>query len=163
MRIETEHYRTLLLATVAALLLGACGGTEQQTEPVPPPEPVAEATPKPEPTPAPAPSPPPPPPEPRQATEEASYWADTHWVEGSEGSLVMGLNGGEYPPYKPLVIQELQRFLFDQGIYEGPVTGVLDLETMEATGRFQREHNIVESGVPSPETREAMKRVADQT
>lgn len=55
MRIETEHYRPLLLATVAALLLGACGGTEQQTEPVPPSEPVAEATPEPEPTPAPAP------------------------------------------------------------------------------------------------------------
>jgi hypothetical protein len=75
----------------------------------------------------------------------------------------MGLDGGEYPPYKTAVIKELQSFLFDQGLYDGPVTGVLDLETMKATGRFQEQHNIVQSGVPSPETRETIARVSVKT
>lgn len=155
-------WKALPAVAMAALLMAACGGTEQQTEAVqPPPEAVAEAAPEPEP--APAPAPPPPAPEPEQLTVEASYWADTHWVEGSEGTFLMGLDGGEYPPYKPVVIKELQRFLFDQELYEGPVTGVLDLETMKATGRFQQEHNIVQSGVPSPETREAMEEGRNET
>jgi len=162
--IHTFHKKHLVAVTLMAFLLGACGGGEQQAEaPEPAPEPVAETTPPP---PPPEPTPPPPPapaPEPKQPTAEANYWADTHWAKGSEGSLLMGLNGGEYPPYKPAVIEELQRFLFDQGLYEGPVTGVLDLETMKATGRFQEAHNIVQSGVPSPETREAMNRVSSTT
>ena len=155
--VKAFDWKTLPVVTLAAFLLGACGGAEQQTEVAQPePEPAAEVTPQPPPEPSPPPTPPPAP-EPEQQTAEASYWEDTNWAPGSEGNLVMGLNGGEYEPYKPSLIRDLQSFLFEQGFYEGPVTGVLDLETMKATARFQEERGIEQSGIPTPRTREAMQ------
>ena len=140
----------------AALGLAFMACSQEVAEPMPEPEPVTEAAPPAPPPPAPAPAPTPPP-EPEQPTAQASYMRDTRWVEGSEGNLLLGLNGGEYPPYAASFVKEVQRFLFEHDFYEGPVTGVLDEQTMEAIGEFQGENGIVQSGVPSPETRDAMR------
>lgn len=147
-----------IAALAASLLWLGCGADEpemaSQAE-----EPVAQV----EPEPAPKPEPPPPAPEPEpvreQSVAEASYWQDTRWAEGAEGKLILGLNGGEYPPYQTSFVREVQQFLFDQELYDGPVTGVLDETTMQAVAEFQAQHDIVQSGVPSPETREAMNAV----
>lgn len=146
-----------LCAVMAFALSVGCGGAEEAAAP---PEPEPETTAETPPPPPPKPTPPPeptPPPTPSQETAEASYMEDTRWVQGSEGNLVMGLDGGEYPPYKPSVVKDFQSFLFEADMYDGPVTGVLDEETMHAIGRFQEEEDIVQSGVPSPETREAKR------
>ena len=82
---------------------------------------------------------------------------DTHWAPGSEGNLMLGLDGGQYSPYLTTVVEEVQRFLFEQDLYDGPVTGVLDVDTMNALGEFQEQNGLAKSGVPSPNTREAMQ------
>lgn len=158
MKTQPDWMKAWVLCTVMAfgLSLGCGGAEEAAAPPEPEPEPTAQTPPPPPPEPTPPPKPAPPP-EPTQQTAEASYMEDTHWVPGSEGNLVMGLNGGEYPPYKPSVVQDFQRFLFEADLYDGPVTGVLDEETMNAIGRFQQENDIVQSGVPSPQTRQAMR------
>lgn len=73
-----------------------------------------------------------------------------------EYGLIKGLDGGLYQPYKPSVIRETQQALKEKGLYDGPVNGRFDEATMHAVGKFQKEHDILVSGVPSPYTRAAL-------
>ncbi|MBI1352911.1 MAG: hypothetical protein GC160_01095 [Acidobacteria bacterium] len=149
------------MVVVAAVGLLSIGCSSDQPEPqAAETQPAALPTP-PEPTPPPPPVQPQPPAPParQQATADASYSNDTPWAPGFEGKLILGLDGGQYDPYRAGVVRRVQKFLFDQELYDGPVTGVLDAETMKAVGRFQAERGIAESGVPSPETRKAMDAV----
>lgn len=169
MRIDTSNRRLRILAVplaslVATLILFGCGNAENMEEiqatsdmeTVEPAEvsPPTPATVEPEPVPL----------EQReQSTAEGNYWQDTVWAPGLTGILIEGLNGGEYPPYNARVIEQFQRFLFQEEFYDGPVTGILDKPTMEAMAEFQSANGIVASGVPSPETRNAAQEAVGQT
>ena len=101
-----------------------------------------------------SPLPPPKPPEPEVG--EAHYINDTPWAPGAEGKLMLGLDGGRYEPYRAHLVQNAQRTLFRQKLYDGPVTGVLDKRTMEAVGELQKQNGIKTSGVLTPRTREVL-------
>ena len=110
---------------------------------------------------APAPKPEPEATEVRQTSAPEYEQADpadfrNRWAQGYTGTLLLGLDDGEYEPYRPAFVERVQRALIDQGFYDGPVMGKLDQTTMEAVAAFQREHGIQASGVPSPETRKAL-------
>ncbi len=78
-------------------------------------------------------------------------------MEGEdEVQLIKGLDGGLYEPYLPSVVEEVQTALTNEGLYQGEIDGVLDNETMEAIAEYQKQHGIMISGVPSPETRESL-------
>jgi putative peptidoglycan binding protein len=47
-------------------------------------------------------------------------------------------DGGSYGPYRPKVIERIQRALKVRGLYGGPVNGLLDKPTMKAIYAFQR-------------------------
>lgn len=83
-------------------------------------------------------------------------WEDTVWVEGKEGKLIRGLDGGEYDPYAPSTVQQVQQALQSQGLYDGPISGVLDEATMQAISEFQKSNGLQVCGVPTPRTREAL-------
>jgi murein L,D-transpeptidase YcbB/YkuD len=68
--------------------------------------------------------------------------------------MVTGLNGASYEAYLPSLIEQTQEALKAKDYYSGPVNGVLDHDTMEAIGKFQKDNGLTVSGVPSPETRE---------
>ena len=78
------------------------------------------------------------------------------WAEGAPGQLIAGLNGENYDAYNSETIEAVQGALADQGMYSGPVNGILDRPTMDAIGRFQEMNNLTVSGVPSPRTRELL-------
>lgn len=67
--------------------------------------------------------------------------------------LIRGLDGGDYEQYLISVVEKVQEHLRRQGKYAGPVDGRFDRATLEAVGRFQEEHELQVSGVPSPMTR----------
>jgi Putative peptidoglycan binding domain len=83
-------------------------------------------------------------------------WEQTVWVAGKEGKLVRGLDGGEYDPYAVSTVQQVQQALKSEGLYDGPVSGILDQATMQAIGEFQKSNNLQVCGVPTARTREAL-------
>jgi hypothetical protein len=93
------------------------------------------------------------------ATSEPSgeqFWEETAWVPGKEGKLVLGLDGGEYDAYSVSTVQEVQQALTAQGLYAGPISGILDQATMQAIGEFQKSNDLQVCGVPTPHTREML-------
>jgi len=76
----------------------------------------------------------------------------------ANGSLVKGLDGDVYLPYKPSVVRETQEKLESHGLYSGAIDGVLDHDTMRATAEFQKQNGLHVSGVPTPSTRRALER-----
>jgi len=160
MRWHMQWMGLLLLAT--AVLMTGCGSPEPEAEQAAPAE---TAAPPPEPEPLeqePAGEAAEEKAEPKEETRKASppdedaVTARNVWVPGKEGKLLMGLDGGEYAPYRAGVIKETQRALQAQGFYSGPVHGYLDEPTMEALGEFQRRNNLQVCGVPAPRTRDAL-------
>lgn len=143
--------------------LGACGTSEPPTGEPAPEQAVAEVSEAPKeeaavPALVETPQPSQEEPEEPQAAAEGSYLKDTQWAAGKEGLLVLGLDGGLYEPYQSSVVEFVQRTLADVGDYTGPVTGVLDRATMEALQTFQQREGLAPSGVPTPRTREALRR-----
>jgi hypothetical protein len=67
--------------------------------------------------------------------------------------LFEGLDGGEYDAYLVSVVRDVQRALRERDYYDGPADGYLGKPTMEALARFQGDHDLARSGVPTPETR----------
>ena len=47
-------------------------------------------------------------------------------------------------------------FLEPKRLYNGPINGVLDQDTMEALGKYQETNGLQVCGVPTPRTREAL-------
>ena len=147
------HIRTAaLLATFTFLTLGGClEAPEPVAEPVA--EPPAPVEPEPEPE---------PPPEPEPEPEESpttSTSGPIRWA-GSKGNgwiMIRGLDDGTYENYYPSVVKDVQMALQDQGLYNGPISGVLDDMTVNALGEFQKANNLHVSGMPTPRTREALK------
>lgn len=142
-----------LLATSTFLILGGCREA---------PEPVAEPIVEP-PTPVePEPPPPEPPPEPDPEPADSlstSTPGPIQWA-GSKGNgwiMIQGLDGGTYENYYPSTVKNVQTALQEQGLYNGPISGVLDDMTVNALGEFQKANNLHVSGVPTPRTREALK------
>lgn len=75
----------------------------------------------------------------------------TVWAEGF-------FDGGSSEPYRPKVIERIQRALKARGLYGGPVNGVLDKPTMKAIYAFQRMAGTLQiSGVPTPRTRRLLE------
>jgi hypothetical protein len=73
------------------------------------------------------------------------------WAEGFFG-------GGSYEPYRPKVIERIQRALKVRGLYGGAVNGVLDKPTMKAIYAFQRMAGTLQiCGVPTPRTRRLLE------
>lgn len=68
-------------------------------------------------------------------------------------TLVRGLDGGDYEPYAPSVVERVQQALQTQGLYSGAIDGILGEATMEAIAQFQRQNNLQVCGVPTPQTR----------
>jgi hypothetical protein len=78
----------------------------------------------------------------------------TVWARGYEGIAIAGLDGGIYDPYRPAIIESVQRALVERGLYIGPVNGVLDTPTMKSIYAFQEASGALQlSGVPTPGTR----------
>lgn len=156
----------VIVAAAIALACGVANAPEDHAETDAAAEKTAAAAPEPapEPEPPPAPEPEPKPTEPTEPTRSSapSYeQADpsqfrNRWVEGKTGDLLLGLDNGEYEPYRPAFVERVQRALIDKGFYDGPVMGKLDQATMEAVAAFQRENGVQASGVPSPETRRVL-------
>jgi hypothetical protein len=74
-------------------------------------------------------------------------------TQEEEIRLIRGLDGGDYEPYAPRVIEQAQEALRSQGLYSGEVNGILDQATKEALSEFQRQHGLQVCGVPTPSTR----------
>ena len=66
-------------------------------------------------------------------------------------------DGGDYENYYPSVVKNVQTALQTEGLYGGPISGVLDEATSNAVAEYQKANNLSVSGVPSPQTREALK------
>ena len=150
--------KTLLAAAVICFLIA--GGCSETPEPEPiteqQPEPVSEPVqPEPEPT-APneptAPQPPPP------STSHETSGGEPVWADGKGHGwiLVRGLDDGDYENYYPSMVRKVQNALQSQGLYSGPISGVLDEATMNAIGEYQRAENLQIVGVPTPRTRKAL-------
>lgn len=141
-----------LLVTFVFLSLGGCLEIpEPVAEPVA--EPPAPVEPEPEPE---------PPPEPEPEPEESpttSTPGPIRWA-GSKGNgwiMIRGLDDGTYENYYPSVVKDVQMALQAQGLYNGPISGMLDDMTVNALGEFQKANNLHVSGMPTPRTREALK------
>lgn len=89
----------------------------------------------------------------QSVTAQDVGFKDNVWMEGQVGTLLRGIDGAPYDPYRPTVIEQTQQKLNELGLYDGAVTGVLDENTMQAVGEFQKNNGLHVSGVPSPETR----------
>ena len=68
-----------------------------------------------------------------------------------------GFDGGLYEPYRPAVIEHVQKALRDRGLYGGPMNGILDRPTMKSIYAFQKANNLQRCGVPTPHTRKMLK------
>ena len=108
--------------------------------------------------------PPEPPPEPKQlresVPEEPHLPASgiTVWAKAFEGELIAGLDGALYEPYRPAIIERVQKALRDRGLYAGPMNGILDRPTMQSIYAFQEaNHNLQRCGVPTPHTRKLLE------
>jgi hypothetical protein len=75
------------------------------------------------------------------------------WVNGSKGTLLLGLDGGKYQPYLPSVVDKTRQELKAKGYYSGEINGAMDKATMEAIGKYQHDNKLEISGVPTPRTR----------
>ena len=51
----------------------------------------------------------------------------TAWAQGFEGELIMGLDGGLYPPYSATTIMHIQSVMKNRGLYSGPLNGMRSL------------------------------------
>lgn len=71
--------------------------------------------------------------------------------------LFIGLDGALYVPYRSSTIQNVQKSLQDRGLYDGPMTGVLDGPTMKSIYAFQEANNLQRCGVPTPNTRKMLE------
>ena len=71
--------------------------------------------------------------------------------------MIRGLDGGTYENYYPSVVKKVQMALQEQGLYDGPISGVLDEMTSNALGEFQKANKLHVSGVPTPRTRKALR------
>jgi len=140
-----------LLLTIALLNLTGCS----RNKPVEKPGSAAAIE-----TPAPEPRP-----EPKQQGDALP--AEPHLLEGGgitvwakefEGELIAGLDGAMYEPYRPAIIERVQKALRDRGLYAGPMNGVLDRPTMKSIYAFQEaNHNLQRCGVPTPHTRKLLE------
>lgn len=70
-----------------------------------------------------------------------------------EHGLIKGMGGALYQPYKESIVREAQQALKQRGLLEEPANGVFDEATMQALGRFQKQHGLVVTGIPTPLTR----------
>ena len=138
--------------------LFAAGGCEQAPEPAPVAEEKVAPPPAPtEPEPV-KPAEPEPPPEP--AVKPVGGALGTPRWAGSKGNgwiMIEGADGGRYENYYPSVVKNVQTALQTEGLYEGPISGVLDEMTSNALAEYQKANNLRASGVPTPRTREALK------
>jgi hypothetical protein len=79
------------------------------------------------------------------------------WAVGFEG-LIRGLDGYLYEAYNVPAITRTQETLWTRGLYDGPIDGVLDLETMRALYAFQEaSYGLSHSGIPTPRTRDLLE------
>lgn len=85
--------------------------------------------------------------------------ASAAWA-AEDFTLIMGLDGGDYKPYKEIVVERAQGQLADLGLYHGAVDGKLSQETMEALAQFQQGHDLQVTGLPTPRTRHELKKAA---
>ncbi len=76
-------------------------------------------------------------------------------------ALIKGLDGGDYEPYKAAVVERVQGQLAELGLYDGAVDGKLSQETMEALGQFQKENDLVVTGIPTPRTRQKLRKAVE--
>ena len=81
----------------------------------------------------------------------------TAWAQGFEGELIMGLDGGLYPPYSATTIRHIQSVMKNRGLYSGPLNGVLDAPTMGSIYTFQEARSLQRCGVPTPNTRNLLE------
>ena len=72
--------------------------------------------------------------------------------------MIEGLDGGRYENYYPSVVKNVQTALQTEGLYGGPLSGVLDEATSNALAEYQKANNLRVSGLPTPRTREKLKR-----
>ena len=73
-----------------------------------------------------------------------------------ERSLIVGLDGARYMPYRLATIEWVQNALRERGLYMGPINGVLDGPTMRAIYAFQEANHLQLCGVPTPHTRKML-------
>jgi peptidoglycan hydrolase-like protein with peptidoglycan-binding domain len=66
------------------------------------------------------------------------------------------LDGGTYEPYRPAIIQTVQKALKTAGLYQGEENGILDDGTMKAIGEFQQKNDLKVSGAPTPNARKLL-------
>ena len=71
--------------------------------------------------------------------------------------MIRSSDGGTYENYYPSVVKNVQTALQAEGLYDGPISGVLDEATSNALGEYQKANNLRVSGVPTVRTREALK------
>lgn len=149
--------RAIALIAIAMVSLLAAGGCEEAPPPEPPPEKKA-APPPPPPEPEPVKAPEPEPPKPA-VTPVGGALGTPKWVKprGNGWIMVEGADGGRYENYYPSVVKNVQTALETEGLYDGPISGVLDEATSNALAEYQKTHNLRASGVPTPRTREALQ------
>ena len=151
---KTRKAGLVVVVMVSLMVMGGC-------QDAPEPEPVAEQKPTPRPVaPEPEPAKPEPPPAPKPAAEPVLDAPGTpRWagVKGNGWIMIKGLDGGTYENYYPSVVKNVQTALQSQGLYDGPISGVLDEATSNALGEYQKANHLRVSGVPTPRTREALK------
>ena len=144
----------VVVTMVSLMVVGACQDAPEL-------EPVAEQKPAPRPAaPEPEPAKPEPPPAPKPAAEPVQGALGTPRWAGMKGNgwiMIKGLDGGTYENYHPSVVKNVQTALQSEGLYDGPISGVLDEATSNALGDYQKANDLRVSGVPTPRTSEALK------
>ncbi|HAD74452.1 MAG TPA: hypothetical protein DCG16_01635 [Gemmatimonadetes bacterium] len=144
----------VVVTMVSLMVVGACQDAPEL-------EPVAEEKPAPRPAaPEPEPAKPEPPPAPKPAAEPVQGALGTPRWAGMKGNgwiMIKGLDGGTYENYHPSVVKNVQTALQSEGLYDGPISGVLDEATSNALGDYQKANDLRVSGVPTPRTSEALK------
>ena len=144
----------IAVAMVSLLAAGACEETPE-LEPVAEPESARPAEPKPEPPKAAEPEP-----APKPAVQPVGGALGTPRWAGSKGNgwiMIEGADGGRYENYYPSVVKNVQTALQAEGLYDGPISGVLDEATSNALAVYQKANKLRASGVPTPLTRAALK------
>ena len=78
------------------------------------------------------------------------------WAQPGARPFIAGLDGAQYARYHHNTIQRVQKALRERGLYEGPINGILDEQTMKAIYAFQEANNLQRCGVPTPHTRKKL-------